>query len=194
RWTKRQLYLGGNISRQHRRPSAWNAFVRDKMIEHNNGGYILLVYEPPCRAVGERYKLAKFITENKKVLKAEYAKLTYAQKSALALKLVKVRFEKSRIARDNPRAIHRDMVSTFACMNQEVLLLSQAWVSRFNENISSSQTRARPLVKLISDCRNHLQEELDDILREQGNIKGAKMNYTNYEGKIVERYGVALKG
>jgi hypothetical protein len=74
-----------------------------------------------------------------------------------------------------------------------------------------SSTRASPRAKIISRCRTIIQENLgalscsawilysdlliDEILHEN-NIekKGIDMNYRNYKGKIVEKYGVALKG
>ncbi|KAI6000027.1 hypothetical protein EDD15DRAFT_2145567, partial [Pisolithus albus] len=51
----------------------------------------------------------------------------------------------------------------------------------------------RPLNKLISECRALIQEELDYILTKKVSTN-VKMNYTNYERRIVERYGVMLTG
>lgn len=52
----------------------------------------------------------------------------------------------------------------------------------------------RPLNKLISECRALIQEELDYLLTKKKVSANVKMNYTNYECQIVERYGVMLTG
>ncbi|KAI6149058.1 hypothetical protein EDD17DRAFT_1514058 [Pisolithus thermaeus] len=52
----------------------------------------------------------------------------------------------------------------------------------------------RPLNKLISECRALIQEELDYLLTKKKVSTNVKMNYTNYERQIVERYGVMLTG
>ncbi|KAG2090930.1 hypothetical protein BD769DRAFT_1395678 [Suillus cothurnatus] len=50
----------------------------------------------------------------------------------------------------------------------------------------------RPLNKIISECHTFIQDALKSILLKK-NIKcSVKMNYTNYECKIVERHGVEL--
>ncbi|KAG0703206.1 hypothetical protein DFH29DRAFT_981989 [Suillus ampliporus] len=49
-----------------------------------------------------------------------------------------------------------------------------------------------PLNKLISECCELIQDNLEFILMEK-NVSGkVKMNYTNYERAIVERHGVEL--
>ncbi|KAG1795854.1 uncharacterized protein BJ212DRAFT_1489595 [Suillus subaureus] len=49
-----------------------------------------------------------------------------------------------------------------------------------------------PLNKLISECCELIQDNLEFILMEK-NVSGkVKMNYTNYEHAIVERHGVEL--
>ncbi|KAI6099406.1 hypothetical protein EDD16DRAFT_1697402 [Pisolithus croceorrhizus] len=51
-----------------------------------------------------------------------------------------------------------------------------------------------PLNKLISECCALIQEELDYLLTKKKVSTNVKMNYTNYERQIVERYGVMLTG
>ncbi|OJA18852.1 hypothetical protein AZE42_13134 [Rhizopogon vesiculosus] len=63
-------------------------------------------------------------------------------------------------------------------------------ISRLDERVSLN--RQRPLNKLISECRELIQDELEFILMEKGMSGKVKMNYTNYERAIVERYGVVL--
>ncbi|KAG1844076.1 hypothetical protein DFJ58DRAFT_664961, partial [Suillus subalutaceus] len=49
-----------------------------------------------------------------------------------------------------------------------------------------------PLNKIISECRTFIQDALKSIMLKK-NIKcSVKMNYTNYECKIVEHHGVEL--
>ncbi|KAG2063885.1 hypothetical protein BDR04DRAFT_977783, partial [Suillus decipiens] len=66
-------------------------------------------------------------------------------------------------------------------------------VSGLDINVSTTQPRS--LNKVISECRTHLQDELDYILRENKITNGKiTMNYTNYEHSIVKCYGVTLQG
>ncbi|KAG1731305.1 hypothetical protein EDD22DRAFT_788494, partial [Suillus occidentalis] len=63
-------------------------------------------------------------------------------------------------------------------------------ISKLDECVTLN--RQRPLNKLISDCRELIQDELEFFLMEK-NVSGkVRMNYTNYERAIVERYGVEL--
>ncbi|KAG2029843.1 hypothetical protein BDR03DRAFT_1017869 [Suillus americanus] len=52
-----------------------------------------------------------------------------------------------------------------------------------------------PPTKLISMCRKSIQEGLDKIVQKHKlSWKKIKMNYDNYEQKIVETYGIELDG
>ncbi|KAG2130723.1 hypothetical protein DEU56DRAFT_740460, partial [Suillus clintonianus] len=63
-------------------------------------------------------------------------------------------------------------------------------ISKLDEHVTLN--RQRPLNKLISECRELIQDNLEFILMEK-NVSGkVKMNYTNYERAIVERHGVEL--
>jgi hypothetical protein len=76
---------------------------------------------------------------------------------------------------------------------------------------SAKQTfhSARPLTKLISTCRQLIQDGLgmlfllskhvslyfvDQILQREHNVTKVQLNYVNYERKVVEPHGVALDG
>ncbi|KAH7904481.1 hypothetical protein BJ138DRAFT_1019106, partial [Hygrophoropsis aurantiaca] len=193
RWTKRHLYLGGRISQQRRRPNSWNAFVRNKLKAANKD-----------LAPGERYRLPGFIKANKKLLSAEYTKLTPQQKNSLEVQIMKARMEKTRIVRANPKAINRDMSASFAVMDQEwTSLCSRLGMEGFYIAVRGSiEDYSEPKIffsekaenALISETRTLIQDELDYILRENKVSNGNKMNYRNYEAKIVEKFGVALKG
>ncbi|KAG6379621.1 hypothetical protein JVT61DRAFT_10134 [Boletus reticuloceps] len=61
-------------------------------------------------------------------------------------------------------------------------------------DLPAVSNRQRTLNKLISDCRTHIQEELDFILTEMKVKQRVPMNYINYERNIVERHSVVLTG
>ncbi|KAG1722018.1 hypothetical protein EDB19DRAFT_1916968 [Suillus lakei] len=232
RWTRRQLYLGGKTVRRQRTPNAWNGFVRQRLNDINEG-----------LSHGDRWKLTEFIEAHNETLKHDYGKLTAAQKNAYVIEIMKRRIEKQKIVRDNPKAMQRDMLTSFAAMDQEwtalcsrlgiegfciavrggvedlsgpklffsekaekfartildsepqrlALKLEAFVVSGLDADVSTTQPRS--LNKLISECRTHIQDELDYILREK-KITDHKitMNYANYERSIVERYGITLQG
>ncbi|KAG2067455.1 hypothetical protein BDR04DRAFT_974406, partial [Suillus decipiens] len=63
-------------------------------------------------------------------------------------------------------------------------------ISKLDEHVTLN--RQRPLNKLISECRELIQDNLEFILMEK-NISGkVKMNYTNYERTIVECHSIEL--
>ena len=41
-WVRRQLYLGGNVSKKSRRPNTWNAFVHQRLNDINESMFVLL--------------------------------------------------------------------------------------------------------------------------------------------------------
>ncbi|KAG2029148.1 hypothetical protein BDR03DRAFT_987951, partial [Suillus americanus] len=108
RWTRRQLYLGGQTVRRSRRPNAWNAFVCQRLDDINEG-----------LSKGNRWKLTEFIESHKETLRNDYARLSRAQKNNYEVEIIKMRADKQRMVRDNPRAVQRDMQATFAAMDQE---------------------------------------------------------------------------
>ncbi|KAG1849398.1 hypothetical protein F4604DRAFT_1934895 [Suillus subluteus] len=61
-------------------------------------------------------------------------------------------------------------------------------------NSAGTVNRRLSLTKLVSLCRQLIQDRLDIILPTLRHLpkKKVKMNYNNYEGKIVETYGVTL--
>ncbi|KAG1739745.1 hypothetical protein EDB19DRAFT_1604887, partial [Suillus lakei] len=187
KWTRSQLFLKSRMLHQRRSVNSWNAFVRVKHMEANEG----------CEK-GDRIKLTKFIAENRDELVREHSQLTPAEKQALNGDVVEARRRKSQAARANPKATRHDMNATFTSMDHEVMA-SVSFFLEFTIHIlifdideHTITTRPRPLNKLVSDCRTLIQEELETVALEN-NIKGkVKMNYTNYERNIVEHYGFTL--
>jgi len=49
-------------------------------------------------------------------------------------------------------------------------------------------------VIIIVRNKKLMHAPIDQILLESGESASHPMNYTNYEGKIVERFGIALVG
>ncbi|KAG1767487.1 hypothetical protein EV702DRAFT_934373, partial [Suillus placidus] len=179
KWTRSQLFLKSRMLRQHRSVNLWNAFVRVKHMEANEG-----------HEKGDRIKLTKFIAENRDQLVHEHSWLTLAEKWALNAKVVEARQQKSHAACANSKATRHDMNATFTSMDLNVFLGFAIHDLIFDVDQHTITTRPRPLNKLVSDCRTLIQEELGKLLH---NIKGkVNMNYTNYERNIVEHYGLAL--
>ncbi|KAG2743372.1 hypothetical protein P692DRAFT_201688353, partial [Suillus brevipes Sb2] len=246
KWTRNQLFLRSCMLQQTRRVNSWNAFVKARLQDANEG-----------LGRGDRLKLTAFIAENKARLLRDYGRLTVAEKQAYNVDVLKSREAKNRTARANPKAVKHDMNAAFTSMDREVrtwgaslcaeeskgarwmalhartgmegfyvavrggiedlvepkifftersqkfvqdvlgiepqhlgLKLEAFVISKLDERVTLN--RQRPLNKLISDCRELIQDELEFFLMEK-NVSGkVRMNYTNYERAIVERYGVEL--
>ncbi|KAG1772891.1 hypothetical protein EV702DRAFT_945352, partial [Suillus placidus] len=250
KWTRSQLFLRSRMLRQQRSVNSWNAFVRVKHMEANEG-----------HERGDRIKLTKFIAENRDQLVYKHSQLSLAEKRVLNADVVEARRQKSHAARTNPKATRHDMNVTFMTMDREVsyvqtihkFIFTNTYISQwmalcartgaegfyvavrgsiedlsepkiffmqkaekfvqdvlkveprhlglklesFVVNQHTLTTRPRPLNKLVGDCRTLIQEELRKLIIifqcTNNDIKGkVKMNYTNYEQKIVEHYGLAL--
>ncbi|KAG1767338.1 hypothetical protein EV702DRAFT_980156 [Suillus placidus] len=109
KWTRSQLFLRSRMLMQNRRVNAWNAFVRAKLQDANDG-----------LEKGERIKLTNFIAENKAGLLRAYGQLTVAEKRVYNAQVLQARQEKSSAARANPKAVWHDMNATFTSMDHEV--------------------------------------------------------------------------
>ncbi|KAG2138320.1 hypothetical protein DEU56DRAFT_696887, partial [Suillus clintonianus] len=68
---------------------------------------------------GDHWKLTEFIEDHNETLKHDYSKLTAAQKNAFVIEIMQRRVAKQKIVRDNPKAVQRDMLASFAAMDQE---------------------------------------------------------------------------
>ncbi|KAG1723910.1 uncharacterized protein EDB91DRAFT_1013900, partial [Suillus paluster] len=198
RWMRCQLFLGGQTVRHRRRPNAWNAFVRQRLNDINEG---------TCLSKGDCWKLMEFIDSHKETLRVDYARLSHAQKNAFEVEIMKMHASKQRMVHDNPKAVQRDMQATFAAMDQEHLL-SLALVRFYTlanlifltifywpvaEDVSAISTQKKSLNKLISECRTHIQDELGEHYLYR-TLSCMKTNYNNYEHAIVEHHSVALDG
>ncbi|KAG1838771.1 hypothetical protein F4604DRAFT_1600049 [Suillus subluteus] len=102
--------LGVRLFGSSQRPNAWNAFVRQRLDDINEG-----------LSKGNRWKLTEFIESHKETLRNNYARLSCAQKNNYEVEIMKIRADKQRMVHDNPRAVQHDMQATFAAMDQEVL-------------------------------------------------------------------------
>ncbi|KAG2150767.1 hypothetical protein DEU56DRAFT_693515, partial [Suillus clintonianus] len=109
KWTRSQLFLRSRMLMQNRRVNAWNAFVRAKLQDANDG-----------LEKGERIKLTNFIAENKAGLLRAYGRLTVAEKRVYNAQVLQARQEKSSAARANPKAVRHDMNAAFTSMDREV--------------------------------------------------------------------------
>ncbi|KAG1836468.1 hypothetical protein DFJ58DRAFT_734951 [Suillus subalutaceus] len=129
-----------------------------------------------------------------------------------------------KVTHANPKALQKDVNATFKTMQTEwtsiqartglkgmyiavgsfikdvlgmepkcFALKVESWVVG-NFDSASTASQRLSLTKLISLCRQHIQDRLDIILPTLSHPpkKKVKMNYDNYEGKIVETYSIAL--
>ncbi|KAG1749256.1 hypothetical protein EDB19DRAFT_1904770 [Suillus lakei] len=72
----------------------------------------------------------------------------------------------------------------------------ESWVvGNFSTESAMSTSQRLPLSKLISLCRQNIQDGLDNILQKNKLAsKKIPINYDNYEKRIVEIYAVAIDG
>ncbi|KAG1725373.1 hypothetical protein EDB19DRAFT_1603672, partial [Suillus lakei] len=188
KWMRNQLFLRSCMLQQTRCVNSWNAFIKARLQDANEG-----------LGRGDHLKLTAFIAENKARLLRDYGRLTVAEKQAYNVDVLKSREAKNCTTRANPKAVKHDMNAAFTSMDHEVrfhyvIVLRVAEIHLVD---GSSYERVtlncqRPLNKLISDCHELIQDELDFFLMEK-NVSGkVRMNYTNYEHAIVKCYGVEL--
>ncbi|KAG1855582.1 hypothetical protein F4604DRAFT_1531114, partial [Suillus subluteus] len=188
KWTHNQLFLRSRMLRQQRGVNSWNAFVRAKHKEANEGTNL---------EKGEWIKLTQFIADNKTELVRAHSKLTFAEKRAYNMQVLEARQQRNRITHANPKATIHDVNATFTSMDREVsfhtssIYKANSLMSRADQHTAHRQ---RPLNKLISECRTFIQEGLDSIALENNIQHPITMNYTNYEQKMVERRSFALIG
>ncbi|KAG1719821.1 uncharacterized protein EDB91DRAFT_1017355, partial [Suillus paluster] len=236
KWTRNQLFLHSRMLQQNRRVNSWNAFVKARLQDANEG-----------LGRGDRFKLTVFIAQNKARLLRDYGRLTVAEKKGYNIRVLKAREVKNHTARANPKAVKHDVNAAFMASYQPINYKEKRWmalhactgmegfyvavhggiedlaepkvfftkksqkfvqdvlgielqhlglkleafiISELDERVSLNH--AWPLNKLIGECRELIQAELDFILMEKNVLSKVKMNYTNYERAIVEHYGIEL--
>ncbi|KAI6032332.1 hypothetical protein BKA83DRAFT_4016212, partial [Pisolithus microcarpus] len=188
KWTHVQLLKSQNLC-DHRHVNSWNAFIRAKLRDANSG-----------HDRGDCVKLTQFVARNKDDLLVAYKNLTPAQQEAYNAKVQVARDTKVMVVRSNPKAVSHMVSAAFANMDREVRLFFSVTFSHYDWNASglpympTATKHQHPLNKLISECRALIQEELDYLLMKKKVSANVKMNYTNYERQIVERYGIMLTG
>ncbi|KAG1870326.1 hypothetical protein F4604DRAFT_1583728, partial [Suillus subluteus] len=196
KWTQRQLYMSKNVFNKCR-ANPWNAFVRQKLMEENEE-----------RAVGDQLKHLVFIKAHSTQLVSSYLHLTVADKNRLRESVNTLRMSRVKVTCTNPKALQKDVNVTFKTMQTEHFALKvESWVvgdfgkqKAYNKNdllnfhVDSAGTASQrlSLTKLVSLCRQHIQDGLGRLSHRQWPKKKVKMNYDNYKGKIVETYSVAL--
>ncbi|THH00434.1 hypothetical protein EW026_g2105 [Hermanssonia centrifuga] len=204
RWTQRQLMMG--MVKKPRKPNAWNGFIKEKHEEANEG------YLP-----GGRLKLPEFISENAGELKEEYERLTPDEKEEYRERLAILREDRTTTVRANPKAVQAEVQATFGNLKKDHVVAQDAKGSSSLSAVAlktsmcpsnvGAETHVRGAVarfnkaQAVSSARSSVQEGFNMILRHKdvrvirkGKEKEIKMNYDNYEAKIVEKYGVALVG
>ncbi|TFK58842.1 hypothetical protein BDN72DRAFT_744131, partial [Pluteus cervinus] len=223
KWARTQVGVG---KVRTRKPTAWNAYVRERMQEVNKD------LRP-----GETYTLINFMRAYKSNLREGFQKLTPERREELRNSLVQVQAARVRTIRANPRAVAKNVDSTFKEMTKHWLALCNNFgvEGMFIATRSSVEDTWNPHAfctpKAASFCKRVLQREpetlalqveswsvnaasklnrsmiynrsrtmildgLNAILAEINPTrrKIGRMNYTNYEKKIVEAFGVELVG
>ncbi|KAG1888654.1 hypothetical protein F4604DRAFT_1529405, partial [Suillus subluteus] len=216
----------------------WNAFVRQKLNDENEG-----------RALGDRLKLPAFIKANRTQLVSSYLRLTLADKNRLRENVNELCMSHVKVTCANPKALQKDVNATFKTMQTEVLvsnnthichlLVVKQWTSiqartglegmyiavqgdveQYHEPKLFYTAKVRSFIKdvlgmepkrfalkveswVVGNFGKQRTYNKHDLLNfHVDNIilptlshppkKKVKMNYSNYEGKIVETYGIAL--
>ncbi|KAF8836262.1 hypothetical protein BDN67DRAFT_911511, partial [Paxillus ammoniavirescens] len=178
--------------------NSWNTFLKEKLHDANND------HKP-----GNHFKLPQFVAQHKDELLREYQKLTPAQQPALNVKVHTAREAKVPTTWANPKAINHLVSTAFLTMDHDwTALCLKTGMEGFFMAVHGSiedytelklfftekAKKFQPLNKLISNCHTAIQDGLDDILLEKNIKTNIKMNYTNYECQIMERFSIALKG
>ncbi|KAG1853524.1 hypothetical protein F4604DRAFT_1548900, partial [Suillus subluteus] len=186
KWTRAQLN-GGRLTRQRRKASAWNAFVSAKLNKANE-----------TRAPGKRYRLPAYISAHYAQLQQTYACLSESEKKKLQLGIDDLRTMRVNIVRSNPKALLKDVNSTFNTMEKEhfheakVFLTAKA--KSFIKDVLHFEPKHLALKFDVVLCYG-LMRGADSILQENNLAsKKVQMNYENYEKNIIEVYGVAING
>ncbi|KAF8432352.1 hypothetical protein L210DRAFT_3331503, partial [Boletus edulis BED1] len=189
KWVQTQLLLKNMTLQSHRRVNSWNAYLKAKISEVNEG-----------REQGERVRLTEYVAEKKDELLEGYNKLTAVEQRAFIDKLQAARDAEMQIVRADPKAISNTVSAAFATMDREVHLLFTRECHANRPTLvdipvyAPSTNCQRPLNKLVSECRTLIQDELDYVLTEKRVKQKVQMNYDNYERQIVEQYSIALTG
>ncbi|KAG0692952.1 hypothetical protein DFH29DRAFT_816899, partial [Suillus ampliporus] len=187
KWTRNQLFLRSRMLQKTRGVNSWNTFVKARLNDENEG-------QLRQRRLHKTYGLHR---RNKATLLRDYRKLTFAEKQAYNARVLEDHQAKNHTARSNPKAVKHDVNAAFTFMDREVChsILRPLWhlsSIRWPSHEHVTLNRQRPLNKLISECRELIQDNLEFILMEK-NVSGkVKMNHTNYERAIVEHHGVEL--
>ncbi|KAG1724732.1 hypothetical protein EDB19DRAFT_1915398 [Suillus lakei] len=213
KWTHAQLN-GSQLTRQRRKASAWNAFVRGKLNEANE-----------ARGPGQCYRLPAFIAAHHTELQWTYRKLSESEKKKLQLDIDDLRTTWVNITEWTAINVHTSMEGFYITvwgdlehyheaklfltdkansfikdvLHFEPKLLTlkfKSWVvGNFSTESAMSTSRWLLLSKLVSLCRQNIQDGLDNILQKNKLAsKKIPMNYDNYEKRIVKIYAVAING
>ncbi|KAG0692052.1 hypothetical protein DFH29DRAFT_1009497 [Suillus ampliporus] len=215
KWTRAELN-GSRLTRQCRKASAWNAFVRGKLNEANE-----------TRGPGQCYRLPAFISAHHTELQRTYTHLSETEKKKLRLGIDDLRTMRVNIVRSNPKALLKDINLTLNAMEKEwtainartsmegfyisaksfikdvlhfepklLALKFESWVVG---NFGAESFDVHNTVASIVETRQFVQTKHSRWLRQyfaENELASKKipMNYENYEKRIVEVYAVAIDG
>ncbi|KAG0692141.1 hypothetical protein DFH29DRAFT_775467, partial [Suillus ampliporus] len=201
KWTRSQLFLQSRMLMQNRHINAWNAFIKAKLQDANDGIFFLGNLRILSTDLYLRTQEGRAHQADKASLLHAYGGLTVAEKQTYNACVLQAHQEKRSAARANPKAIQHDMNAAFTSMDCEHLWLASL-VHIFSASFDGLLTQctdehvisnhSHPLNKLISECCELIQDGLGFILLEKNYSHKIKMNYTNYKHTIVEHCSVAL--
>ncbi|KAG1745400.1 uncharacterized protein EDB91DRAFT_1269742 [Suillus paluster] len=214
KWTRAELN-GSRLTRQRRKASAWNAFVRGKLNEANE----------TC-GPGQHYRLPAFISAHHTELQRTYRRLSEPEKKKLRLGIDDLCTMRVNIVRSNPKALLKDVNSTFNTMEKEWTAINartsmegfyiavRGDLEHYHEAKLFLTAKAKSFIKdvlhfepklLALKFESHRVVDVHDTaasIVETHNIlqknklasKKIPMNYNNYEKRIVEVYAIAIDG
>ncbi|KAG1879872.1 hypothetical protein F4604DRAFT_1679435 [Suillus subluteus] len=219
KWTRRQLYTSkGAFNR--RRANPWNAFVKQKLDEENKGCAPGDRLKLPAFIKAHSSKLTSTylhltladknrLRENVNTYRQSHVKITRASPKTLqkdmnaTFKTMQTEGMYLAVRGDveqyhEPKLFYTAKVGSFikdvlGMEPKHFALKVKSWVVGDFDS-AGTVNRRLSLTKLVSLCRQLIQDGLDIILPTLRHPpkKKVKMNYDNYEGKIVETYGVTL--
>ncbi|KAG1806942.1 hypothetical protein EV424DRAFT_1544032 [Suillus variegatus] len=188
KWTRRQLYTGKGVFNR-RRANPWNAFnrLRENINTYRQSRVKVTRANPKA--------LQKDVNATFKTMQTEWASIQ--ARTGLEGMYLAVRGDVEQY--HEPKLFYTAKVGSFikdvlGMEPKRFALKVESWVVGDFDSAGTVSQRLS-LTKLVSLCRQHIQDGLDIIIPTLRHPpkKKVKMNYNNYEGKIVETYGVALE-
>ncbi|KAI6131152.1 hypothetical protein EDD16DRAFT_1515315 [Pisolithus croceorrhizus] len=211
KWTRVQLLMGQNL-RDRRRINSWNAFIRAKLREAatevivsnsrnllaQNKDDLLVAYKNLTPAQQEAYNAEVQVARDTKVVIA--CSNPKAVSHTVSAAFANMDREWTALcAQTGLEGFYIAVRGTVEDLSEPKVFFTQK-AENFVRTVLDIEPRRLALcleswvVSGLASASALIQEELDYLLMKKKVSTNVKMNYTNYEHQIVERYGVMLTG